>query len=245
MTLHDALQSAVKWGLLGRNPADAVDPPKFQRPEMQTLDEDGVRKFLSVAESTRWYPIVYLALFTGLRRSELLALRWDDVDLDLGRLYVNRSVHRLRDGSIVFRSPKSAKGRRMVALPPSASLMLREHRESETVRRLLVEGGPVTGHQLLFARIDGTPVPPDSLTQAWGMLAKKAGFQGIRLHDARHTHATLLLKQDVHPKIVQERLGHSTIATTLDIYSHVVPGLQEAAARAFDIVVDVTKVEAP
>ena len=94
VTLHDALQSAVKWGLLGRNPADAVDPPKFQRPEMQTLDEEGVRKFLSVAESTRWYPIVYLALFTGLRRSELLALRSDYVDLDLGRLLVGGAEDR-------------------------------------------------------------------------------------------------------------------------------------------------------
>ncbi|MCC7363530.1 MAG: tyrosine-type recombinase/integrase [Dehalococcoidia bacterium] len=122
------------------------------------------------------------------------------------------------------------------ALPPSAALMLREHRESEKRRRELVDGSTVYDQQLVFARIDGSPIPPDSFSQAWRRLARRNGFHGVRLDDARHTHATLLLKQDVHPKIVQERLGHSTIATTLDIYSHVVPGLQDAAAQAFDTV---------
>jgi len=236
VTLHDALQSAVKWGLLGRNPADAVDAPKFERSEMNTLDDEGVRNFLAAASGTPWYPMVYLALFTGLRRSEVLALRWGDVDLDLSRVYVNRAVHRLRTGEIIFRTTKSAKSRRVVALPPSAALMLREHRESGQRRRELVDGSTVDDQQLVFARIDGSPIPPDSFSQAWRRLARRNGFHGVRLHDARHTHATLLLKQDVHPKIVQERLGHSTIATTLDIYSHVVPGLQDAAAQAFDAV---------
>jgi integrase len=245
VTLHDALQSAVKWGLLARNPADAVDAPKFERAEMNTLDDDGVRTFLAAAKGTQWYPMVYLALFTGLRRSEVLALRWGDVDLDLARIYVNRAVHRLRDGSIVFRTTKSVRSRRLVALPPSAALMLRDHRECEQKRRELVDGATLDDQQLVFARIDGSPIPPDSLSQAWSKLAKRTGFQDVRLHDARHTHATLLLKQDVHPKIVQERLGHSTIATTLDIYSHVVPGLQDAAARAFDVLFEGVPAKVP
>jgi len=111
--------------------------------------------------------------------------------------------------------------------------MLREHRESEQHRRELVDGSAVDDQQLVFARIDGSPIPPDSFSQSWRRLARRNGFHGIRLHDARHTHARLLLKQDVHPKTVQERLGHSTIPTTLDIYSHVVPGLHDAAAQAF------------
>lgn len=106
----------------------------------------------------------------------------------------------------------------------------------EQRRRELVDGSTVDDQQLVFARIDGSPIPPDSFSQAWRRLARRNGFHGVRLHDARHTHTTLLLKQDVHPKIVQERLGYSTIATTLDIYSHVVPGLQDAAAQAFDTV---------
>lgn len=238
VTLHDALQSGVKWGLLGRNPADAVDAPKFERGEMKTLDDEGVRGFLAAVRETQWYPMAYLALFTGLRRSEVLALRWGDVDLDLARVYVNRAVHRLRTGEIIFRTTKSAKSRRVVALPPSAALMLREHRDAELRRRELVDGATLDDQQLVFARIDGSPIPPDSFSQAWSRLASRHGFRGVRLHDARHTHATLLLKQDVHPKIVQERLGHSTIATTLDIYSHVVPGLQDAAAQAFDRVLE-------
>lgn len=241
VVIHGALESAVKWGLLHRNPADATDPPRFETPEMNTLDDEGVRTFLEAARPTLWYPMIYVALFTGLRRSELLALRWDDVDLTLGYIYVKRAVHRLRDGSIVFRIPKSKRSRRPVALPPSATLMLRNHQEKEELRRSLTDGSKVAGQDLIFAREDGSPYPPDSLTQAWRKLANASGFTGIRLHDARHTHATLLLKHNVHPKVVQERLGHSTIATTLDIYSHVIPGLQDAAARDFDLAVDVTR----
>src|SRR5205814_1146424 len=140
----------------------------------------------------------YLSLFTGMRRSELLALRWDDMDLDVGQIYVSRSVHRLRDGSIVFRQPKTAKARRMVALPPSASLVLREHREKEAAHRILLGRPLIDGVDLAFARVDGSPIPPDTITHAWRNLAKRSGFAGIRLHDARHTHASLLLKQGVH-----------------------------------------------
>jgi integrase len=236
VTLHGALQTAVRWGLLVRNPADAVTSPRFERRDMQTLDDDGLRSFLAVARSTQWYAPFYLSLFTGMRRSELLALRWDDVDLAIGRVSVNRSLHRLRDRSIVFRQPKTAKGRRMIALPPSATLVLAEHREQDVAHRILLGQPLITGADLVFARIDGSPIPPDSMTQAWASIAKKSGFVGLRLHDARHMHASLLLKQGVHPKIVQERLGHATIATTLDIYSHVAPGMQEAAALRFDSV---------
>lgn len=166
----------------------------------------------------------------------MLALRWVDVDLDLARVYVNHAVHRLRTGEIIFRTTKSARSRCVVALPPSAALMLREHSESEQRRRELVDGATVDDQQLVFARLDGSPIPPDSFSQSWRRLAGRNGFRRVRLHDARYTHAILLLKQDVHPKIDRERLGYSTIGTTLDIYSHVVPGLQDAAAQAFDTV---------
>ena len=163
----------------------------------------------------------------------MLALRWQDVDLTLSQVHVSRSVHQVRDRGLVFRSTKTAKGRRPIDLPPSAARVLAEHREKQKLERLLV-GIPLNDEDLVFSHVDATPLRPNSITRAWVMLAARAGLKVIRLHDARHTHASIMLKQGIHPKIVQERLGHSTIATTLDIYSHVAPGLQEAAAKRFD-----------
>ncbi len=231
--LHKALQTAVEWGLLNRNVADAIKPPRTQRPEMKTWDEDDITRFLEAAKETPYHCLFYLALFTGMRRSELLGLKWSDVDLILGEASVTRSLHHLRDGSIVFRSPKTAKGRRTVALPPSATLLLKEHRERQKLEQAML--GVLSGDDdLVFSHLDGKPLRPNTITRAWTILADRAGVKVIRLHDARHTHASLMLKQGIHPKIVQERLGHATIAVTLDTYSHVAPGLQEAAAKRFD-----------
>jgi len=233
VTLHTALEGAVRWGLLARNVADAVSAPRYQRSEVHTLDEGEVRLIVETARGTPYYALFYLALFTGMRRSELLALRWEDVDLVFSQVSVTRTLHRLRDSSIVFRGPKSGKGRRLVALPPSAAVALKGHREEqETMGTLL--GRTLGDGDLVFSQPDGGPLLPDTVTQAWVRLVRRVGLRGIRLHDARHTHASLLLKQGVHPKIVQERLGHSSIQITLDTYSHVAPGLQEAAAVRFD-----------
>jgi integrase len=171
-----------------------------------------------------------------MRRSELLALRWSDVDLVMGQVYVNRSVHRLKDGTYIFTEPKSARSRRTIALPPSAIMVLREHREKQERERAML-GISLKDDDLVFNQIDGKPLRPNTVTRAWTMLAARAGVKAIRLHDARHTHASIMLKQGIHPKIVQERLGHSSIGITLDTYSHVAPGLQEAAANRFDEVV--------
>lgn len=233
MALHRALQVAIKWGLITRNPADAIDPPRCQYTEIRTLDEDGVQTFLDAARHTPYYAIFHLALFTGISRSELLALRWSDVDLTLCQISVNRALHRLRNGTFVFRPPKTAKRRRRVALSPSAARVLREHREKQEALRLVI-GLTLHDDDLVFAQPDGRPMLPDTVSHAWTKLVKKLGMGHVRLHDARHSHASLMLKQGVHPKIVQERLGHASIQTTLDIYSHVVPGLQEAAAARFD-----------
>jgi integrase len=233
MALHCSLEIGVKWGLLSRNPADAVSPPHPQRPEMHTMSEDDVHTFLKAAQNTPYYTLFYIALFTGMRRSELLALRWCDVDLILCQISVNRSLHHLRNGKIIFRQPKTAKGRRMIAISPSATIVLKEHKEKQISQKKLL-GTKLRDEDFVFSDLNGNPLLPGTITQAWRKLARKAGLQGIRLHDARHTHASLMLKQGVHPKIVQERLGHATISTTLDLYSHVAPGLQEAAAESFD-----------
>jgi len=166
-------------------------------------------------------------------RPELLGLKWNDADLILGEVSVTRSLHHLRDGSYVFTEPKSVKSRRTIALPPSATLLLKEHWEKQRLDRAIL-GIPLTGDSLVFSRLEGKPLRPNTITRAWAVLAAHCGLKVIRLHDARHTHTSLMLKQGVHPKIVQERLGHSSIQITLDTYSHVAPGLQQAAAEGFD-----------
>jgi len=231
--LHKALQTAVEWGLLSRNPADAVNPPHVQQPEMKTWGENDIIRFLEAAKDSPYYVLFYTALFTGMRRSELLALRWQDIDFIFSQVYVSRSLHVLKGGKVVFKSPKTAPGRRTVALPPSAILTLKEHREKQEAMRAML-GIPLTDDDLVFSHFDGKPLLPNTVTHAWIKLVRHTGLKGIRLHDARHSHASLMLKQGIHPKVVQERLGHSSIAITLDTYSHVAPGLQQAAAARFD-----------
>jgi len=231
--LHVALKTAVKWGLLSRNPADAVDSPRARHNEMKTWNEQEINRFLEAANDSPYYTLFYTALFTAMRRSELLGLKWSDVDFILSQIQVNRGLHQLKDGSYIFTEPKSAKSRRTIALPPSAILLLKEYREKQELERAMLARA-LTDDDLVFSTPEGKPLRPNTITRAWEVLAARCGLPVIRLHDARHTHASIMLKQGIHPKIVQERLGHSSIQITLDTYSHVAPGLQEAAAKHFD-----------
>lgn len=231
--LHKALQTAIKWGLVNRNVADGVDVPRARRNEMQTWDEYELNKFLETAKDNPYYALFHTALFTGMRRSELLGLQWQSIDFIFSQIYVTRSLHHLKDRSYIFTQPKSAKSRRTIALSPSAILTLKEHKEKQEAIRAAL-GIPLKDDDLVFSTPEGKPLRPNTVTRAWTMLAARCGLKVIRLHDARHSHASLMLKQGVHPKIVQERLGHASIQITLDTYSHVAPGLQEAAAAQFD-----------
>jgi integrase len=231
--IHKALQTAVKWGLVNRNVADGVDVPRAGHNEMQTWDEYEINRFLETAKDSPYYTLFHTALFTGMRRSELLALRWCDVDFIFSQISVSRSLHHLKDGSYVFTQPKSAKSKRTIALSSFAIVALNVHREKQEAIRAML-GTPLTDADLVFSTIEGKPLRPNTVTRAWTTIAARAGVKVIRLHDARHSHASLMLKAGIHPKIVQERLGHSTIAMTLDTYSHVTPGLQQAAAESFD-----------
>ena len=230
--IHVALRTAVKWGLVPRNVADSVDPPKFKRLQMQTWNEYEVNQFLDAAKSSQYYALFYTALYTGMRRSELLALRWQDIDFIYSQISVSRSLHHLKDGSYIFTQPKSEHSRRTIALPPSAFLMLEAYHKAMEIEARMI-GSTLSDADLIFNTL-GKPYRPNTITRAWQSLCVKAGINVIRFHDARHTHASLMLKQGIHPKIVQERLGHASIAMTLDIYSHVAPGIQEAAAESFD-----------
>ncbi|MBM4432538.1 MAG: site-specific integrase, partial [Chloroflexi bacterium] len=233
IVLHSALRMAVKWQLVPRNVADAVEPPKPKQSEMQTWDSDEVAQFLEAAKKTPHYVLFYTALYTGARRSELLGLSWRHIDFLYSQMNIERGLHWTKGEGYMFTQPKTARSRRTIALSPSLTLLLREHKEKQGCAYLLA-GKPLTDGDLVFSHPDGSPLFPNSVSRAWVTLARKAGVKVIRFHDARHSHATLLLRQGAHPRVVQERLGHSTIATTLDVYSHVTPGLQEAVAARFD-----------
>ncbi len=137
-------------------------------------------------------------------------------------------------GQVIFKQPKTAKSRRLIALSPSTTLVLREHKEAQNKTMANLDLPAITDDDLVFSQWDGKPLIPDTVSHYWMKLARRTGLKGIRLHDSRHTHATIMLKQGIHPKIVQERLGHVSIETTLDTYSHVIGGLQEVAAQRFD-----------
>jgi integrase len=230
--LHKALSQAVKWQLLARNPAEAVEPPKPQRKKMRALDEAETARLLNLVEGTRLYVPVHLAVTTGLRRGEILALRWQDIDFEAARAEVTQSLEQTRNG-LRFKRPKTSQSRRLVALPALTVEVLRVHRIEQTKERLSL-GSAYTCQGLVCARADGEPWPPDAFSTCFAAFIRQSDFPHVRFHDLRHTHATHLLRQGVHPKVVSERLGHSKIGITLDTYSHVLPGMQEAAAQQID-----------
>jgi integrase len=251
--LREAIQQAVRDGLLMRNWVDNVTRPKRQRTEMTVLDEEQIRLFLAEAKrSSKHYTLYLAAVLTGMREGELLGLRWRDVDLTLGVASVQQTLYRLYGKDVkdklLFKEPKTQKARRTVDLPPVLVEALRALREEQVA--LQREFGPAyQDHDLIFCQPDGKPAHGQNITRhdfrrvlalkglrsellATGVPeeALPKGLPRIRFHDLRHSHATLLLQQGVHPKVVQERLGHSTIAMTLDTYSHSVPGMQRRAA---------------
>ena len=213
---------------------DSVDVPKNARNEMRILTVDEINLVMKEAHSTPYYALFMTALMTGMRRSELLGLRWSDINLTLAEISVSRSLHQLTVNRVtIYRPTKTAKSKRTIALSPNTCQLLRDHldREIEQCSRL---GLIFNNNRPVFSQFDGNPLRPDSISQVWLRITRKCGLSGIHLHSLRHTHASMLLEQNVHPKIVQERLGHSSITTTLDTYSHITPGLQRAAADKLD-----------
>jgi integrase len=229
--LREALGHSVRWGLLSRNPAEMVDPPRPRRREMRVWDEEQVRLFLAEARrSSPFYALYLTAILTGMRQGELLGLRWEDVDLALGGASIRQTFYRI-GGRQLFKAPKSASSRRTVALPPVLVQELHGLRGQQSEHRRLL-GAEYTDHGLVFCQRNGKPLHAHNLiVRDFRRIIERAGLPRIRFHDLRHCHATHLLRQGVHPKVVQERLGHSTPAITLHVYSHVLPGMQDEAAR--------------
>jgi integrase len=219
-TIFQALRWGVRMRILVRNVAEEVEPPKHTRFQPQTLDWDKVGILLEAARSGSYFPLYLIALLTGLRRSELLALRWQDVDLKTGVVAVSRGLVQLHTGERLIGPPKSGKSR-SVDLPEQAVNCFRMLSDSQKGRR---------PEDLVFCHSDGSELLPDTVTRAFGRLAAQVGLKGVRFHDLRHGHASLLLGEGVHLKVVSERLGHAGIGITGDLYSHVLPGLQREAA---------------
>ena len=231
--LSQALKQAVKWQLLLRNPADAVEPPRPEYREMVVLDEDQTAALIDRARGTLLYIPVLLAVSTGMRRGEVLALRWSDIDLDRGAVAVMQTLEKSRKHGLRFKHPKTKKSRRNITLPSITIDALRKHR-AEQAELYLRLGCGWDEKGLVCGRYDGGPINPNTLTSAFASLVRRTDIPQVTFHGLRHTHATALFRDGVHPKIAQERLGHSTIAVTLDLYSHVMPGMQEDAAMRVD-----------
>jgi integrase len=231
--LKSALSRAVEQQLLARNPADAFKKrlPKVERKPMATLTTEQAALLLSAIRHTRVYWAALLALATGARRGEVLALRWQNVDLDRGVIRIVESLEQTK-GALRFKAPKTEKAR-AVTLPDFAVDELRRLKR-EQAEELLAIGVRQSGDTLLCARADGEPMQPRSLTHEFTRLVRRIEVPRVRYHDLRHSHATQLLEAGVHPKVAQERLGHSTISTTLDLYSHVTETMQEDAATRLD-----------
>jgi integrase len=229
--LRQALQQAVRWQMIYRNPADAVRPPRAVSHEMHVLNEDEVVKVLRSLEGTPFHFPFLLAVNTGVRRGELLGLRWSDCDLQSGVVLVNRALQDV-GGELIFKEPKTARSRRRIPLPKSALEALKQHRREQVERRLSL-GDIYQDNDLVICRDDGRPWNPGSFSGEWRREAKRLGLK-LRWHELRHTHATLLGRAGEHPKVIQERLGHASITTTMNLYSQVLPDMQERAAERLE-----------
>ena len=226
--LRTALGDAERAGLVHRNIARLMNPPCHGvAPEQRCWNEQQLRQFLHVALVHRLGPALWLAAMTGMRRGEVLGLRWSDIDLDSSTLSIRRSVS-CTGYQVHTTATKTRTSRRAVDLDESTVAVLRKWQRFQRD-----ELGPVTPEETVFTRCDGQPVHPHALSQTFDRLQRSAGVPTIRLHDLRHTHATLMLKHGVPLKVVSERLGHSTPAFTMAVYQHVLPGMQRDAADIF------------
>lgn len=227
--LSGALKRAMRNGIVSRNVTELIDKPRKVRKEILPLTLDELRRFIVYIKGTNYYAAFLLECYTGLRRGELLALRWKDIDFDNRCLAVRQGLVRTKQG-LSFNRPKTDASRRSIPLNDNIVAELKSHRVRQAEERLAM-GSAYESKDLIFCNHTGKPLDPRSFTKNFQGLLEKAGLPKVRFHDMRHTHATLLIKMGENPKVVQERLGHSTTRMTLDTYSHVLPGMQEEATK--------------
>jgi integrase len=233
VTLHKALKQAIADGLIPRNVTEAVKPPQVRREEMQPLTAEQVKVLFKAVKGDRLEALYVLAVTAGLRQGELLGLKWDDIDLEVGTLQVRRTLTTAKGGPVLS-APKTKSSRRTVRLSQTTLQALRSHLERQ-LGEIDRAGSLWSENGLIFASEAGEPLDRRYITtHRFKPLLKRAKLPQIRFHDLRHTCATLLLSKNVNPKVVSEMLGHASIAITLDTYSHVLPNMQESAAKAME-----------
>jgi integrase len=230
--LSESLKYALRQGYLGINPCSLVDPPQPSKKTMRTLTPVEVEHLLDISKESYYYPIIYTAISSGLREAELLGLRWRDLDLDLLSISVSQVLYK-RSGAYQFKEPKTAHSRRCVCMTPKLAVFLREYKANRewlyiAANRLL------SPDSLVFTSCQGQPLNPSVLTHNFHKITIKAGLPGVRFHDLRHTFASLMLLRGAKPKVISEALGHSSMAFTMDVYSHIIEGMQSDAMALLD-----------
>ncbi len=217
-TLRRVLNEAVKWEIIHKNPCDAVTPPRVDKqiPTVWNIEES--KKFLKAVEGHRWYGIYLIALTTGARRGEILGMEWQNIRWDAGTISIEKTVSEIK-GKAVVTMPKTAKSLRTIVLPSVVVNLLKENMEKSG---------------FIFTSLNGTPITPRNLLRHFYSVLEKINVPKIRFHDMRHTVATILLQKDTHPVKVQQLLGHASITTTLDVYSHILPPMKSEVAEKMD-----------
>ena len=230
VVLHMALEQAVIEKLVSNNVAKLVKRPKQTKHEITPLTIEEIKIFLAATKSHRFHVPFLVECHTGLRRGELLGLRWKDIDFGNKTLSVNQSLIRTRQQGLIMSEPKTAKSKRTIPIAEEVIDMLKQHKAKQNQNKLIA-GSAYNDTGLVFSSELGNPIDPRNFTEQFERMLEQAGLRRVRFHDMRHSHATMLLMQNVQPKIIQERLGHSTIAMTMDTYSHLLPGMQEEATE--------------
>ena len=231
--LSEALSHGVQWGMVGRNVAALATPPRPQRRRQEMWDARIINRFLEVSKDSRFHDIYQLAVLTGMRRGELVGLKWESVDLENGQLNVVNTLQRIDGIGLVEGQPKTPLSNRRIAISVRAQALLRNVRTRQLEQRL--QAGPMWEKKgFVFTQANGRPVEPGKVTNDFSKIVRVNDLPGLTLKGLRHAHATLLLVAGVPAKVVSERLGHSNIGITMDIYSHVMPEMQEEAVKAFD-----------
>jgi len=231
--LHRVFVNAMKWGVVARNPVAAADPPRVQPTEIEILAPDQIRVVLDALRGRPLYPVALIGLATGMRRGEMAAIRWGDVDLQTGIMRVERSLEQTNRG-LMFKPPKTKAGRRTVSIPPSVIAELRSHWRLQQEQRLMLGLGKAGADDLVIARPDGSPWPPDSLTTAWQKKIAALKLPKVTLHALRHTHVSQLIAAGLDVVTVSRRIGHSNPTVTLTVYAHLFGNTDERAAAVVE-----------
>jgi integrase len=224
---------AVKWGVIALNPVAAAEPPRVERREIEILTSDQIKIVLAALRGRPLYPVAVIALATGMRRGEIAALRWSDIDFDGGKIRIERSLEQTNAG-LSFKAPKTQAGRRTISIPASIIAALGEHWRKQQEQRLALGVGKAGPDGLVFARVDGTAWPPDSLTTAWQKTVVALKLPKVTLHALRHTHVSQLIASGLDVVTVSRRVGHGNPTVTLGVYSHLFGNTDERAASVVE-----------